>query len=35
MPPNQGMADTLDDAKAAFKRRYGQVKGKYRAQVPK
>lgn len=25
-PPNSGMADTLDDAKAAFARRYGELK---------
>jgi hypothetical protein len=25
-PPNQGMADTLDDAKAAFAKRYEEVK---------
>jgi hypothetical protein len=25
-PPNQGMASTLDEAKAAFKRRYEEVK---------
>ena len=24
-PPNQGMADTLDEAKAGFKRRYAAV----------
>jgi hypothetical protein len=24
-PPNQGMADTLDEAKTAFKKRYEQV----------
>jgi hypothetical protein len=27
-PPNQGMADTLDEAKAWFKRRYAEVKGR-------
>jgi hypothetical protein len=27
-PPNQGMADTLEDAKAGFKARYAEVKGK-------
>jgi hypothetical protein len=26
-PPNQGVADTLDEAKAAFRQRYEQVKG--------
>jgi hypothetical protein len=25
-PPNTGIADTLDDAKAAFKKRYEEVK---------
>ncbi len=25
-PPNQGMADTLDEAKAAFAKRYEEVK---------
>jgi hypothetical protein len=25
-PPNQGMADTLQEAKAAFKARYGEVR---------
>jgi hypothetical protein len=25
-PPNRGIADTLDDAKAAFKGRYAEVK---------
>ena len=25
-PPNQGMADTLDEAKAAFKKRYEEVR---------
>jgi hypothetical protein len=25
-PPNTGVADTLDDAKAAFKKRYEEVK---------
>lgn len=25
-PPNSGMADTLDEAKAAFKKRYEEVK---------
>jgi hypothetical protein len=24
-PPNAGIADTLDDAKAAFKKRYAEV----------
>jgi hypothetical protein len=27
-PPNQGMADTLDEAKGAFNQRYEEVKGK-------
>jgi hypothetical protein len=27
-PPNQGMADTLDEAKAAFKARYQQLREK-------
>jgi hypothetical protein len=27
-PPNSGKADTLDEAKAAFKRRYQQMKGR-------
>jgi hypothetical protein len=27
-PPNSGVADTLDEAKAAFKKRYAEVKGK-------
>ncbi len=27
-PPNSGTADTLDEAKAAFKKRYAEVKGK-------
>jgi hypothetical protein len=26
MPPNQGMADTLEEAQAAFKKRYEEVK---------
>jgi hypothetical protein len=26
-PPNSGMADTLEEAKAAFKQRYAEVKG--------
>jgi hypothetical protein len=26
-PPNSGMADTLDEAKAEFKKRYAEVKG--------
>jgi hypothetical protein len=26
-PPNQGMADTLDEAKAALAKRYEEVKG--------
>jgi hypothetical protein len=25
-PPNQGMADTLEEAKAAFKKRYEEVR---------
>ena len=25
-PPNQGMADTLDEAQAAFKKRYEEVR---------
>jgi hypothetical protein len=25
-PPNKGIADTLDEAKAAFKKRYAEVK---------
>jgi hypothetical protein len=25
-PPNRGMADTLEEAKAAFKKRYEEVK---------
>jgi hypothetical protein len=27
-PPNTGMADTLEEAKAEFKARYAQVRGK-------
>jgi hypothetical protein len=27
-PPNQGMADTLEDAKAGFKKRYEEVKSR-------
>jgi hypothetical protein len=26
-PPNSGVSNTLDEAKAAFKRRYAEVKG--------
>jgi hypothetical protein len=26
LPPNQGMADTLDEAKAAFAKRYEEVR---------
>ena len=27
-PPNQGMADTLDEAKAALAKRYEEVRGR-------
>jgi hypothetical protein len=27
-PPNSGVADSLDEAKAAFKRRYAEVRGR-------
>jgi len=33
-PPNQGMADTLDEAKVAFKDRYGQFRERFGGERP-
>jgi hypothetical protein len=34
-PPNSGMADTLEEAKAGFKRRYAQVRGLMTVTAPR